>query len=361
MSTDEKYMNRCLQLAELGLGYASPNPLVGSVVVLNDRIIGEGYHQKAGEAHAEINAMNSVGDSSQFREATLYVNLEPCAHFGKTPPCSDAIIRNGLKRVVIGITDPNEKVAGKGIRRLEQAGIEVTSGVLLNDCRSLNRRFLTTHEKKRPYIVLKWAQSNDGFIDRSRSASTSLPARITNKANTRLVHQWRSTEDAILIGTNTALLDNPQLNLRFAVGSQPLRVVIDKELRLPSHLHLFDQSQPTLVLNSKQTKRDGNISWIQIDFKQPENEIMQVLFKHEIQSVLIEGGTRILNSFIETGLWDEARIFTSSENFSTGHVGPAMPDGQIQVEEMNGQVLTRIRNTHNNFDSTPDPNYLSGK
>ncbi|HEY4323320.1 MAG TPA: bifunctional diaminohydroxyphosphoribosylaminopyrimidine deaminase/5-amino-6-(5-phosphoribosylamino)uracil reductase RibD [Mucilaginibacter sp.] len=325
MVEHEKYMRRCLELAELGLGSVSPNPMVGAVVVSDDRIIGEGYHQKYGEAHAEVNAINQViarfpDHAELLKKSTIYVSLEPCAHYGKTPACADLIIRHHLKKVIVGCRDPFEQVNGKGIEKLQDAGIEVITGVLEKECQWLNRRFFTRVQKQRPYIILKWAQTKDGFFapdDQSQHWITGMESR-------KLVHQWRGEEDAVLVGKNTVAIDNPQLNVRFGPGKSPKRVVIDRRLELDPGLHLFDQSVETLIFNAIKTNIDGKNKYIALeDFERyvPQYILFQ-LYLQDIQSVIIEGGAYTLNTFIEAGLWDEARIFTGETQLKKGTKAP---------------------------------------
>ena len=326
MTKDEQYMNRCLDLAFKGLGSVAPNPLVGSVIVYNDQIIGEGYHRVFGGPHAEVNAIASVKETSLLPESSLYVNLEPCSHFGKTPPCSDLIIRKGIRRVVIGSVDPFDVVTGKGIARLRNNGIEVTVGVLKNHCQAINKRFFTYHEKKRPFIILKWAQTADGFIDSLRPPDSELrPAWITSENLRILVHKWRSEEPAIMIGTNTALADNPQLNVRCWSGANPLRIVVDRDLSLPKKLNVFDDSQNTLVLNEKLEKKENKTTYLKAPFDGEMVNLpflMHYLFSEGIQSVLVEGGQKLLQSFIKHDYWDEARVFSGPQFFGEGVRAP---------------------------------------
>ncbi|HAL82359.1 MAG TPA: bifunctional diaminohydroxyphosphoribosylaminopyrimidine deaminase/5-amino-6-(5-phosphoribosylamino)uracil reductase RibD [Mucilaginibacter sp.] len=325
MVTDEKYMQRCIDLARSGMGSVSPNPMVGAVVVMDSVIIGEGYHHKYGEAHAEVNAINQVfsnfSDAAELLDqSTLYVSLEPCAHYGKTPPCADLIIKHRIPRVVVGCRDPFEQVNGKGIEKLREAGIEVITGVLEKECQWLNRRFFTRVQKHRPYIILKWAQTADGFF----APDDNSQHWITGTESRRLVHQWRAEEDAILVGKNTAAIDNPQLNVRYAPGRSPKRVVIDRRLELNKSLNLFDQSVETLIFNEIRTDIEGKNKYIALeDFDRyvPQYILFQ-LYLQDIQSVIIEGGAYTLNSFIEAGLWDEARIFTGKINFRKGIRAP---------------------------------------
>ncbi len=337
MHKDDIYMQRCLELAQLGKGAAAPNPLVGSVIVHNDRIIGEGYHQRWGEAHAEVNAVNSVKQSELLPESTLYVNLEPCAHHGKTPPCSDLIIEKKIKRVVVGCVDSFSEVAGRGIERMKKAGVDVTVGVLEEESRELNRRFFTFHEKKRPYIILKWAETQDGFIDVIRSAEHPNAAWITNEISRSLVHKWRTEEMAFMVGTRTVELDNPKLNVRAWNGENPIRITIDRDLSLPNTLNLFDQSQPTIVFTELDVDSRPNLEYIKIAFS--DNLLQQVLdelYRRNIQSLVIEGGEMLLTSSIESGLWDEALVFVGDRFFGHGIPAPklkAKPSEHVFLQE----------------------------
>jgi diaminohydroxyphosphoribosylaminopyrimidine deaminase/5-amino-6-(5-phosphoribosylamino)uracil reductase len=325
MEDHEKFMRECLKLAEKGAAFAAPNPMVGSVVVRNGIIIGSGYHEVYGGPHAEVNAVRSVVDKELLKSSTLYVNLEPCSHFGKTPPCADLIIENSIPEVVIGSIDSNSLVAGQGIQKLEKAGIKVHVGVLENECRELNRRFFTHHEKKRPYIILKWAQTKDGFIDHHRSTPGQKALQVSSAEAKKIVHQWRSEEQAILVGTNTAMLDNPMLTVREVEGKNPLRVTIDKWLRIPRDYRLYDKSAPTLIFNSKIDEVDDNITFKKIDFeKDVIAQILEELYKMNIRSVLVEGGEQVLNSFISAGAWDEARVFISEQEISHGVPAPKL-------------------------------------
>jgi diaminohydroxyphosphoribosylaminopyrimidine deaminase / 5-amino-6-(5-phosphoribosylamino)uracil reductase len=327
-TTHDLYMLRCLELAKLGSGNVAPNPMVGSVIVYRDRIIGEGYHRNYGEAHAEINAINSVSDKSLLSESTLYANLEPCSHFGKTPPCSDAILEFKIPRVVISNVDPNRLVKGKGIEKLQNGGVEVITDVLVNEGLELNKRFFTFQKKSRPYIILKWAQTEDRFIDIIRHpAQPQQPTWITNEDARMLVHKWRSEEQAIMVGTNTAFLDNPKLNVRDWKGKNPLRIVIDRNLRLPRNLHLFDGSIPTLVFTQREVEDEDvkNVEYITLPFDEylPEH-ILGELFRRQVQSVIIEGGAKLINSFLSANLWDESRVFTGNKYFGAGISAPQM-------------------------------------
>jgi diaminohydroxyphosphoribosylaminopyrimidine deaminase/5-amino-6-(5-phosphoribosylamino)uracil reductase len=338
MNTAEVYMQRCLDLAILGMGNVAPNPMVGCVIVYNGVIIGEGYHQKCGEAHAEVNAIRSVKHQELLSESTMYVSLEPCAHFGKTPPCSDLIIEKRIPKVVIGTVDPFAKVAGKGIERMQNSGITVEVGVLEKECRELNRRFFTFHEQKRPYIILKWAQTLDGFIDTDRT-ETQHPTWITNALSKRLVHKQRSEESAILIGTNTAEYDNPALTVREWTGNQPIRMVIDRTGRLSSSLNIFDQKVPTWVFTESSQSDRENVKFIEIGFgKDILPQLLSELYQRDILSVVVEGGSILLNSFIQDGLWDEAYVYTGNQFFCKGVKAP-----QITGETIGCEVLDECR------------------
>lgn len=322
MNTPEEYMQRCLDLAQLGIGEVAPNPMVGCVIVHNGRIIGEGYHEKYGQAHAEVNAIRSVKNQELLCESTLYVSLEPCAHFGKTPPCSDLIIEKRIPKVVVGMVDPFAKVAGKGIEKMRAAGVEVEVGLLEKKCRNLNRRFFTFHEKKRPYVILKWAQTLDGFIDTDRT-ETVHPTWITNALAKRLVHKQRSEESAILIGTNTAQYDNPALTVREWSGRQPIRMVIDRTDRLSSNLTIFDHKAPTWVFTENESADEENLKFIKLDFSQNIlPQLMDELYRREVLSVIVEGGSELLNSFLAIGLWDEAFVYTGNQFFGKGVAAP---------------------------------------
>ncbi|MCY1723441.1 bifunctional diaminohydroxyphosphoribosylaminopyrimidine deaminase/5-amino-6-(5-phosphoribosylamino)uracil reductase RibD [Prolixibacteraceae bacterium Z1-6] len=346
MTTPEKYMARCIELAKLGAGNVSPNPMVGCVIVCDDKIIGEGYHQKYGEAHAEVNAINSVVHPGDLKNSTIYVSLEPCAHFGLTPPCSDLIVQKQIPRVVIGSIDPFAKVAGKGIKRLIQAGIDVKVGILDKECNELNKRFFTFHEKKRPYVILKWAQTLDGFIDIDRSSQYyGEPTWITGSKALLRVHKMRAEEDAILVGTNTAEKDNPSLTVRHCEGKNPLRVVTDKNLRLNKNLHLFDNSTPTLVFNSEKNGIEDQTEFVQIDFNRNVlAQILKTLHKKNCLSVIIEGGKQMLESFISENLWDEAHVFTGNKNFKRGISAPQLPGTPVSTEKIETDELSVFRN-----------------
>ncbi|SHF52811.1 diaminohydroxyphosphoribosylaminopyrimidine deaminase [Mariniphaga anaerophila] len=339
-------MKRCLALARLGAGNVAPNPMVGSIIVCRGKIIGEGFHQKYGEAHAEVNAINAVQNPELLQESTLFVTLEPCAHQGLTPPCSDLIVKKQIPRVVIGTVDPFSKVAGRGIEKLRNAGIEVEIGVLEKECRDLNKRFFTFHEKKRPYVILKWAQTLDGFIDVNRGRNEfGEPTWITGDLALRLVHKIRSEESAVLVGTNTAEKDNPSLTVRHWSGKNPTRVLLDKNLRLPQNLNLFDGSVQTLVFNSKKQEQNNQIEWVKIDFeKEITHQILEELHHRKILSVVVEGGKQMLESFISQSLWDEAHIFIGDKFFYDGISAPKIQGILTQSEMLNNDWLKILAN-----------------
>jgi diaminohydroxyphosphoribosylaminopyrimidine deaminase / 5-amino-6-(5-phosphoribosylamino)uracil reductase len=313
MTKDEQYMLRCLQLAQQGAGYTAPNPMVGAVLVYDDVIIGEGFHERYGQAHAEVNCIHQAvnnGNADKISLSTLYVSLEPCAHFGKTPPCADLIIKYKIPKVVIGCSDPFTEVNGKGIEKLQTAGIEVVTDVLRDECMDLNKRFFTFYQKHRPYIILKWAQTKNHFI----SSGSDERLYISNEFTNRLAHQWRSKESSILVGTNTALLDDPQLTNRYFNEKQPVRLVLDKELKVPSTAKLMNDEAPTIIFNYHQHKEDSQPKYYQIkNDVSVVHQITNALYQLKIQSVLVEGGAQLLQSFIDEDMWNEARVITNEE------------------------------------------------
>ncbi|THU39900.1 bifunctional diaminohydroxyphosphoribosylaminopyrimidine deaminase/5-amino-6-(5-phosphoribosylamino)uracil reductase RibD [Niastella caeni] len=327
-------MQRCIQLATAGAGYVAPNPMVGAVLVHENRIIGEGYHQAYGGPHAEVHCLNSVSEADRhlISQSVMYVSLEPCAHFGKTPPCADLIIEKKVPQVVIGCRDPFKQVDGKGVEKLQTAGVQVTIGVLQQECRSLNKRFITFHKHHRPYIILKWAQTANGKMAGDPGGERLL---ISNEFTNRLVHKWRSEEAAILVGTNTALFDDPALTNRLWNGPGPVRLVVDMNLRLPSSLQLFNKKVRTIVFNSLKHEEQENLLYYQVTHDvNPVHQILNALYQLKIQSVLVEGGAQLLQSFIDEGLWDEMRVITNNEQV-VGHGLPAprMLTGQLQQQE----------------------------
>jgi diaminohydroxyphosphoribosylaminopyrimidine deaminase/5-amino-6-(5-phosphoribosylamino)uracil reductase len=342
-TSDILFMRRALELATLGSGQVSPNPMVGCVIVHQNKIIGEGWHKKYGDWHAEVNAVNAVEDKSLLKESTAYVMLEPCSHFGKTPPCADLLIKHQLKKVVICNVDSNPLVGGKGIQKLQQAGIDIQTGVLEKEGRELNRRFFTYMEKKRPYIILKWAETADGLVAREDYSSKW----ISNSISRTLVHSWRALEDAIMVGTQTALYDNPQLTVRDWSGTDPIRIIIDKSLRLPSSLHVFDKKVLTLCYNTIKTEKQDNLEFIKLaDSPLFLEEIIQDLYARKIQSVIIEGGSKLLNSFIELRLWDEARVFKSSQVFIKGIAAPLLQSKLEHIQAVQDDTLFTYKNPY---------------
>lgn len=317
------YMARCIELAQKGKGFTAPNPMVGAVIVHRGKVIGEGFHRRLGEPHAEVNAIASVRDESLFKDSTLYVNLEPCSHYGKTPPCAELIIRKQIARVVVGCLDPFPEVSGRGVRMLLKAGVEVTTGILEAECRELNKAFMTFQEKGRPYIILKWAQSADGFIDRHRDDYSVAPVVLSSPESRRQVHKLRSEVSAILVGTRTALLDNPSLSVRHWAGPSPVRLTIDRHLRIPSHYHLLDGMIPTVVFTSREVQNSKNITYIPLHpTRSVAQQILDYLKEEKLNSLLVEGGSRLLQSFLSEGLWDEARVEVVARHLHEGVKAP---------------------------------------
>lgn len=328
-------MQRALELALLGVGQVSPNPRVGCVIVHEGKIIGEGWHKKYGEAHAEVNAIGEVENPELLKESTVYVNLEPCSHFGKTPPCADLLIQHQVKKVVVANLDTNPLVGGVGIKKLREAGIEVVTGVLEKQGRELNKRFFKYVEKQQPYIILKWAQTSDGFIAHSNYESKW----ISNELSRQLVHRWRSEEDAVLVGTRTAAHDNPSLTVRAWTGRNPTRVVIDRFLRLPESLRLFDQTEKTICYNVLKHQAVKNNLFIRLDEGNFIHQLMADLYQQKIQSVMIEGGAQTLQLFIDAGLWDEARVFTATRSFGHGIAAPTIHGKIKSTQDILGDQL----------------------
>jgi len=319
-------MHRCLELAQKGAGEVAPNPMVGAVIVCNGEIIGEGYHEKYGEAHAETNAIDAVKDKSLLSKSTLYVNLEPCSHYGKTPPCALRIIDCGIPRVVIGHGDPFPKVAGGGVKMLRENGIEVITDVLHAECAEINKRFFTFHEKKRPYIILKWAQSADGFIDKIRENANEKPVKISNETTSQLNHKLRTEESAIMVGTRTALLDNPKLVARLAEGKNPVRVVIDRSLKIPKNYNLFNDEAETLVFQTSILP-----------------QILSELYHRNLTSLIVEGGSMLLQSFIDEDLWDEIYVETAENLWlKNGVKSPELKNAQLKSKKRFGGNIVRI-------------------
>ena len=324
----QQFMQRALELAQQGLGAVSPNPMVGCVIVYESKIIGEGWHKKYGEAHAEVNAINSVQDKSLLSKSDVYVTLEPCSHFGKTPPCADLLIKSKVKRVIVCNTDSNPLVAGKGIQKLRDVGIEVITGVLEAEGRALNKRFFTFIEKQRPYITLKWAESLDGYI----SLPNFQAVQISNALSKRYVHKMRAEEDAILVGKRTTQYDNPRLNVREWAGRNPVRVLVDRNLSLPRTLNVFDNSQTTICYNQQEDKIEHNNIFVKIPDNDNLEAILLDLKSRNIQSIIVEGGSALLQSFINENLWDEALIFKSNSAMKEGIAAPKLRDAAVLIK-----------------------------
>lgn len=347
MHQHERYMHRCLQLAALGAGYTAPNPMVGAVLVHENRMIGEGYHARYGEAHAEVNCINSVqeADRQLIPDSTLYVSLEPCAHFGKTPPCADLIIKEKIKKVVVGCRDPFSAVNGKGIEILKNAGVDVTEDILLTECLELNKRFFTFHQQQRPYIILKWAQSANGKI----AGKIPGPLKISNAFADRLVHKWRSEEMAIMVGTNTALLDDPSLTTRLWKGKDPLRFVIDMDLKLSPSLKLFSDGKATVIFNTKMEETTDMVSLVKINREDSIRSICNILYEHHILSIIVEGGAKTLQGFIDEGIWDEARVIVAADlQVDEGLDAPLLRSNHVVKKESlgNNNIITYTNDHH---------------
>lgn len=336
-----KFMRRCIELASKAEGLTYPNPMVGSVIVHNGRIIGEGFHLRAGGPHAEVNAINAVTDNTKLKSSTLYVNLEPCSHFGKTPPCCDFIISHSIPRIVIGTVDTSEKVSGKGIVKLRNAGCEIITGVIEEECRRLNRRFFTFYEKKRPYVVLKWAQSADGYLDMFRAEDHKTgPNWITGKPEKVLVHKWRASEQSILVGAGTVRTDDPKLNVRDWTGTNPLRMILSSSGSLYKELDPDETSGTVLVFTHNKDSDIENAIKVKLDINKPSSQqIAGYLFNLGIQSILIEGGAKVLDHFLSTELWDEARVFTGAGVFRRGVRAPQMTGDPISKTVFRGSIL----------------------
>ena len=319
----ESFMQRCVDLAYLGQGNVSPNPMVGCVIVKNGLIIGEGYHSEYGGKHAEIKAIESVIDQKEIENSTVYISLEPCVHHGKTPPCVHELINRKIKTAVIGSRDSNPIVGGKGIESLKRVGIEVIENILEEECRKLNKRFFTFHEKRRPYVILKWAQTSDGYLDKNREIGEKGVNWISSPESKVLVHKWRSEEQSILVGRNTILNDNPSLTVREISGKNPTRIVIDSQLQLSKDVNIFSKDAPTLVFNRLKNDKIDGVEWIKIS-ETSTKHILDELFKRNIQSVLVEGGSRTLQYFIIDNVWDEARVIVGDVKFGDGIKAPVM-------------------------------------
>jgi diaminohydroxyphosphoribosylaminopyrimidine deaminase/5-amino-6-(5-phosphoribosylamino)uracil reductase len=333
LTVHETYIKRCIDIAKNGLGSTRPNPMVGSVIVYNNQIIGEGYTSAYGSNHAEVNAINSVKDKTLLKQSTIYVTLEPCSHYGKTPPCSDLIIKHQIPSVVIGCVDDNTQVSGKGIEKLKNAGCKVIVGVLETECKEHHKRFFTFHNKKRPYIILKWAQTADGFIA-PETKNEQKPVWITNPYSRQLVHKWRTEEQAILVGTYTVLCDNPSLTVRDWTGQNPMRLVIDRENKLSKNYAVFNEDAKTIIVSSNDLDFSNNVA----------QQICEILFKNDINSVIVEGGAKTLQTFIDENLWDEARVFTGNMQFKKGVKAPMFSGKLISEETILGDVLKIYKN-----------------
>jgi diaminohydroxyphosphoribosylaminopyrimidine deaminase/5-amino-6-(5-phosphoribosylamino)uracil reductase len=355
LNADSIYIRRCLELALNGIGKVAPNPMVGAVLVHDNKIIAEGYHQRYGQSHAEVNAIDDAiknGNEGILDKSILYVNLEPCNHQGQTPPCTELIINKKIPVVKIGCQDPNPNVNGNGIERLRNAGIEVFTNILEKECLDLNRRFITYHVEKRPYVILKYAQTADGFIspftdsqkvDESKSFNL-MERKISNEFSDRIVHKWRSEEPAIMIGTKTALQDNPFLTVRKWKGENPLRIVIDRNLKLHTDLNIFNNEAPTIIFNDHQNNLKSKTEYLKIDFnKDIISQIIRILYERKILSVIVEGGTNLLNQFIVNNLWDEARIITAKKKFKNGIHSPRISGFKISSSDSTGDNIVILR------------------
>ncbi|SDD86833.1 bifunctional diaminohydroxyphosphoribosylaminopyrimidine deaminase/5-amino-6-(5-phosphoribosylamino)uracil reductase RibD [Niabella drilacis] len=348
-AVQELYLERCFQLAKLGAGAVAPNPMVGAVLVYKDRVIGEGYHQRYGEAHAEVHCINQALEQypGLIEKATLYVSLEPCAHYGKTPPCADLIIRHKIPRVVVGCRDRFEEVNGKGIERLRNAGVEVVEQIATQEAITLNKRFFTFHGLKRPYIILKWAQTRDGIM----ASPDGERLRITHPVTNRLVHRWRSEEAAIMVGAATAVKDDPLLDRRHWFGKAPLKIVVAASGDLPDDLKLLHSGSAAWVFNRKEEKKGAQTEWIKITAGDLVTGMLDVLFQRQVQSVFVEGGRRLLQSFIDAGLWDEARVITNTEMIAGGGLSAPSLQGQVllQTTKIGADEITVYKHIHNQF------------
>ena len=348
MDVGKKYMEQCIVLAKKGIGHVAPNPMVGCVLVHNGKVIGEGYHQEYGKAHAEVNAINSVANQGLLKGCTLYVTLEPCSHHGKTPPCSDLIIEKQIPNVVVGTIDPFIEVAGRGIEKLKAAGVQVETGVLEKECQDLNKRFFTFHKAKRPYVILKWAQTKDAFIDVDRGPGNyGQPTWITNGQARKYVHKTRAGEAAILVGKKTVLKDNPSLTVREWQGKNPTRFVLDRKLELPNTLNVFNNEAPTVVFNSLKNEGHGRLKYVKLDYhKGLVPQVLDYLYQHGIQSVIVEGGSYTLQGFIDLGLWDEAHIYEGPVYFYKGIAAPVIQGTSVCDMNFGGSKLKILENVH---------------
>ena len=341
MEINEKYMHRALQLARLGAGHTSPNPMVGAVIVAHDgRIIGEGWHRRCGEAHAEVNAIASVIDANLLKDSTIYVTLEPCSHYGKTPPCARLLIERSIPRVVVGCLDPFVKVAGRGVAQLREAGVEVVVGVLERECRELNRRFITAHTTGRPWVQLKWAQTADGFIALPPDAGEN-PLHMSTPVTMRLMHRQRALCDAIVVGAATACIDNPSLTTREWPGPSPLRVILSRNLSIPDNLNLLTDGLPTIVYNGMKNEVKDAVEYVKLDTDEP-HAWLEDLYRRGVTSVMVEGGTRVLQGMIDAGTWDEARIETSRRTVGEGVKAPRIVGRQTASYLIDGNTIIHL-------------------
>ncbi len=345
MTENEKYISRCLQLARLGEEFVAPNPMVGAVIVCDGEIIGEGFHRYYGGKHAEPNAVASVKDEEWLKRSTMYVSLEPCSHYGKTPPCAELIIQKKIPHVVIGTLDPNPQVAGRGVRMLQAAGVEVEVGVLEDECNELNKRFFCFHRYNKPYVTIKWAQTADGFIDSLRTDKREEVTVISNKITKQLVHQLRAENMAIMVGTNTALLDNPTLRTTRWNGRNPLRITLDRTCRLTPDLHLLNDGEPTLVFSEKtEYSFASTAEVVQIDFSgNIWEQISAELHRRNIHSLIIEGGTQLIKSAFECGFWNEIQVEVSQTRLGAGVQAPCIPHNAVATETVEGNTLLHLK------------------
>ena len=343
MVIDERFMRRALQLARQGGGHTSPNPMVGAVIVGPDgTILGEGWHRKCGEAHAEVNAVASVGDPDLLKDSTIYVTLEPCSHYGKTPPCAKMLIECGIPRVVVGCLDPFVKVAGRGVKMLQEAGVNVVVGVLEQECRDLNSRFITAHTTGRPWVQLKWAQTADGYIARP-AADGENPLRMSTPVTMCLMHRERSLCDVIVVGANTVSIDNPSLTTRYWPGKSPLRVILSRNLSIPDNLKMFADGQPVIVYNAMKNETCGVVEYVKIDTDNPCSWL-EDLYRRRVTSVMVEGGAQVLQSLLDAGVWDEARIEVSPRRVSQGVAAPQIHGREISRCIIDGNTIIRLAN-----------------
>ena len=339
-------MRRALQLAQLGAGRTSPNPMVGAVIVGPDGyVIGEGWHRRCGQAHAEVNAVAGVSDAMLLKESTIYVTLEPCSHYGKTPPCAKLLIERGIPRVVVGCLDPFKEASGRGVAMLREAGIEVVVGILEQECRELNRRFLTAHTTGRPWVQLKWAQTADGFIASPPEVGEN-PLRMSTPVTMRLMHRQRALCDAIVVGAATARIDNPSLTTRYWPGRSPLRIVLSRELSIPDNLHLLSDGLPTIVYNGTKNELRGAVEYVKTDTSTP-HAWLEDLYRRGVTSVMVEGGTNVLQQIIDAGAWDEARIETSPRRVGQGIAAPVIDGKVVASRHIAGNTIAILMPTTN--------------